>query len=181
MTEKRQRAMRRNLHATRFAERIRRVGVLAERAGAIHCTPGHEGTSAGCPGCDRVRKKDLRERWHECPCGASMPRDQASALVTLGRALLPFRLSPDPGGAIAQAIADKAEARAKILAMRQARTAASVAASAARRASRDDDGRGVPRQPGRGASGPPAAKPRRVRGQGRNVRRANGQRTANSN
>ncbi len=181
MTEKRQRAMRRNLHATRFAERIRRVGVLAERAGAIHCTPGHEGTSAGCPGCERVRRKDLRERRHDCPCGLSMPRDQASALVTLGRALLPFRLSPDPGGAIAQAISDKAEARAKILAMRQARTAASVAASAARRASRDDDGRGVPRQPGRGVSGPPAAKPKRVRGQGRNVRRTNGQRTAGSN
>ncbi len=98
MTEKRQRAMRRNLHATRFAERIRRVGVLADRAGAIHCTPGHEGTSAGCPGCDRVRRKDLRERWHECPCGLSMPRDQASALMTLGRALLPFRLSPDRAG-----------------------------------------------------------------------------------
>ncbi len=181
MTEKRQRAMRRNLHATRFAERIRRVGVLAERAGAIHCTPGHEGSSASCPGCDRVRRKDLRERWHECPCGVSMPRDQASALVTLGRGLLPFRLSPDPGGAIAQAIADKAEARAKILAVRQARNAASVATSAARRTSRDDDGRGVPRQPGRGVSGPPAAKPRRVRGQGRNVRRTDGQRTAGSN
>ena len=176
LSQKRQRAMRRNLHATRFGERIRRVGVLSERLGAIHCTPGHEGTTACCPACPRVRKKDLSERWHDCPCGLRLPRDQASALEAVGRALLPFRDSPDPGGLIAQAIAEKAEDRAEILAKR-ARLAEATRAAAARRRETNEDGRGVPRHPGRGVSGPLEAKPKRVRGQGRNVRRSAGQAT----
>ena len=39
--------------------------------------------SQRCPWCGVVRKKDLSERWHSCPCGCEMPRDQASALACL--------------------------------------------------------------------------------------------------
>jgi putative transposase len=37
--------------------------------------------SQTCPHCRRRQKKTLSERWHRCPCGASMPRDHASAFV----------------------------------------------------------------------------------------------------
>ena len=43
--------------------------------------------SQRCPRCGAVRKKKLSERWHSCPCGCEMPRDQASALVCLNFAL----------------------------------------------------------------------------------------------
>ena len=42
-----------------------------------------------------------------------MPRDQASALVTLGLAILTHRDGPDPGGHIAAALAEAAETRTK--------------------------------------------------------------------
>lgn len=43
--------------------------------------------SQRCPVCDSVAKKNLEQRWHECDCGASMPRDVASALVCINWAL----------------------------------------------------------------------------------------------
>ena len=46
------------------------------------------GTSQECPSCGEPVKKALAERWHSCPhCGASMPRDVASALVVQQRAV----------------------------------------------------------------------------------------------
>ncbi len=86
LTAERERAMRRNLHATRFGFRIARTGLSCARLGAVHATPGHEGTTAGCPACSRVAPKTLGQRRHACACGLDMPRDQASAIMTLGRA-----------------------------------------------------------------------------------------------
>ena len=46
------------------------------------------GTSQQCPVCGGPVKKSLVQRWHDCPhCGASMPRDVASALVIQKRAV----------------------------------------------------------------------------------------------
>ncbi len=111
MTPAMERALRRNLHATRFSYRLDRIGAIALALGTVHCTPGHEGTTAGCPACDRVARKPLSRRVHECPCGLVMPRDQASAIMTLGRALLSFRDGPDPGGLHAKRVEAEREAR----------------------------------------------------------------------
>ena len=43
--------------------------------------------SQTCPRCRAVRKKTLRERRHDCACGASLHRDHASAIVCLQWAL----------------------------------------------------------------------------------------------
>jgi putative transposase len=43
------------------------------------------GTSQECPDCGEAVHKALKTRWHECPCGCSMPRDIASGLVLRNR------------------------------------------------------------------------------------------------
>lgn len=43
------------------------------------------GTSQECPACGEAVRKTLATRWHECPCGCSMPRDIASGLVLRNR------------------------------------------------------------------------------------------------
>lgn len=43
------------------------------------------GTSQECPACGETVRKTLKIRWHECPCGCSMPRDIASGLVLRNR------------------------------------------------------------------------------------------------
>ena len=43
--------------------------------------------SQHCPECGTKRKKTLDVRRHECECGASMPRDQAAALIMAEYAL----------------------------------------------------------------------------------------------
>ena len=45
------------------------------------------GTSQECPACGKSSKKTLSDRWHECPCGCSMPRDVASGQVLVNRLL----------------------------------------------------------------------------------------------
>ncbi len=174
MTLAMERALRRNLHATRFSYRLDRVGAIALALGTVHCTPGHEGTSSGCPACDRVAHKPLSRRVHECPCGLVMPRDQASAIMTLGRALLSFRDGPDPGGLHAARIEaerearERRESRAKAMAAgaERARERRAAAKAASQQAGTE------PPHPGRGAPGPLAKdKRKRVRNQGRNVRR----------
>ncbi len=59
--------------------------------------------SQTCPYCGAVRKKLLSERMHVCRCGASMPRDQASAQVCLNHAL--FGAGNRPSVVAAQAVA----------------------------------------------------------------------------
>ena len=43
------------------------------------------GTSQECPDCGEAVRKALKTRWHDCPCGCSMPRDIASGLVLRNR------------------------------------------------------------------------------------------------
>ncbi|NJK64315.1 MAG: transposase, partial [Synechococcaceae cyanobacterium SM2_3_1] len=38
-----------------------------------------------CPVCGEAVRKTLATRWHECPCGCSMPRDMASSLMLRNR------------------------------------------------------------------------------------------------
>jgi putative transposase len=45
------------------------------------------GSSQECPACGAVVKKNLSDRWHECSCGCSMPRDVASGIVLRNRFL----------------------------------------------------------------------------------------------
>lgn len=46
-----------------------------------------EYTSQECSACGRREPKKLSERWHSCPCGCEMDRDENSALVILHRGL----------------------------------------------------------------------------------------------
>ncbi|MDB9518829.1 zinc ribbon domain-containing protein [Roseofilum reptotaenium CS-1145] len=39
------------------------------------------GSSQECPDCGAKVAKSLSDRWHQCSCGCSMPRDVASGLV----------------------------------------------------------------------------------------------------
>lgn len=43
--------------------------------------------SQTCPECGRQQKKELNERIHQCPCGCTLDRDVASAVVCLNYAL----------------------------------------------------------------------------------------------
>ena len=40
-------------------------------------------TSQTCSGCGTMRKKELAERWHSCPCGVELDRDHNAALNIL--------------------------------------------------------------------------------------------------
>jgi putative transposase len=44
-------------------------------------------TSQTCPQCGNIHKKELSQRWHSCPCGCEMHRDEAAARVILSRGL----------------------------------------------------------------------------------------------
>lgn len=46
------------------------------------------GTSQTCPACGLIAKKELGDRWHECECGYSVHRDQATAQIIYARGLL---------------------------------------------------------------------------------------------
>lgn len=45
------------------------------------------GTSQECPDCGATVKKLLKDRWHQCECGSSKPRDIASGEVIRNRAV----------------------------------------------------------------------------------------------
>jgi putative transposase len=45
------------------------------------------GTSQECPDCGATVKKLLKDRWHQCTCGSSKPRDVASGEVIRNRAV----------------------------------------------------------------------------------------------
>lgn len=140
---------------------------VCERAGIVHATPGHVGTTATCPACLAAAPKTLAQRHHDCPCGLSMPRDQASAIMTLGRALLSFRDGPEPGGLLAARREAEEKARLKSQTRRTRLVEGARKACGARQAA-DAEGSLRPRDVVIPGSAP---KPRkRVRGQGRNVR-----------
>jgi putative transposase len=53
----------------------------AEKAGRAVRTVNPAGTSQHCANCLNQVPKDLSDRWHECSCGASMPRDLNSGIL----------------------------------------------------------------------------------------------------
>ncbi len=66
------------------------LGILsrsAESAGGASIAVEARGTSQECAQCGRVVPKTLSERWHICPCGSRVPRDENSARVILNRGL----------------------------------------------------------------------------------------------
>jgi putative transposase len=66
----------------------------AESAGTRLTAVAPRGTSQTCPDCGLIQPKTLAERWHACPCGASMPRDVAAARVILARGLASMGANP---------------------------------------------------------------------------------------
>ncbi len=69
-----------------WAEFVSMISYKAEGAGCevVLVNPAH--TSQRCSNCGLIRKKSLAERWHDCPCGASMHRDLNAAINILQRA-----------------------------------------------------------------------------------------------
>ncbi len=69
-----------------WAELSSMLHYKAEEAGCevVLVDPAH--TTQLCSSCGRVQKKSLAERWHSCPCGASMHRDLNAAINILNRA-----------------------------------------------------------------------------------------------
>jgi putative transposase len=66
------------------------LGILsrsAESAGGASIAVEARGTSQECAQCGRAVPKTLLERWHVCPCGYIVPRDENSARVILKRGL----------------------------------------------------------------------------------------------
>jgi putative transposase len=53
----------------------------AERAGRLVVKVNPTGTSQHCAMCLNRVPKELSDRWHECSCGASMPRDLNSGIL----------------------------------------------------------------------------------------------------
>ncbi len=70
-----------------WAEFANMISYKAEEAGCevVLVDPAH--TSQRCSNCGLIRKKTLAERWHDCPCGASMHRDLNAAINILRRAI----------------------------------------------------------------------------------------------
>lgn len=58
---------------------------VAWKRGKVVVKEKAAGTSQECPDCGAVVKKQLSDRWHQCACGCSMPRDVASGLVLRDR------------------------------------------------------------------------------------------------
>jgi putative transposase len=76
----------------------------AESAGVQIVDVDPRGTSQQCSACGRLPEtpKQLSQRWHTCPCGASLHRDENAARNILARALLartgPAGRNVDPPG-----------------------------------------------------------------------------------
>jgi putative transposase len=69
-----------------WAEFVSMIHYKAEEAGCEVVLVNPAYTTQMCSSCGLVRKKSLAERWHNCPCGASMPRDLNAAINILNRA-----------------------------------------------------------------------------------------------
>lgn len=53
----------------------------AEKAGRLVVKVNPSGTSQYCAMCLNKVPKELKDRWHECDCGASLPRDLNSGIL----------------------------------------------------------------------------------------------------
>jgi putative transposase len=69
-----------------WAEFIRMLHYKAEGAGCEVVLMDAAHTTQECSSCGQIHKKKLSERWHDCPCGASMHRDLNAAINILARA-----------------------------------------------------------------------------------------------
>ena len=62
--------------------------IKAERAGLITIAVNPNGTSQDCSSCGVKVKKNLSDRWHDCPeCGCSLDRDHNAAINIRNRAV----------------------------------------------------------------------------------------------
>jgi putative transposase len=68
---------------------LSKLAVKAVEAGRRLVKVPPEGTSSTCFACGAIRRKDLSERLHECPCGLKLDRDLNASLniLRLGRSL----------------------------------------------------------------------------------------------
>jgi len=69
-----------------WAEFLSMLTYKAEGAGCEVVRVDAAHTTQECSGCGQIQKKTLAERWHDCPCGASMHRDLNAAINILARA-----------------------------------------------------------------------------------------------
>jgi len=69
-----------------WAEFVSMIRYKAEEACCEIVLVDPANTSQRCSSCGLIRKKSLAERWHSCPCGASMHRDLNAAINILHRA-----------------------------------------------------------------------------------------------
>lgn len=97
------RSLRRNMGDAAWGSFLIKLAYKAIVAGSelILVDPAH--TSARCSGCGVVRKKELGERQHTCPCGLSIHRDENAArnIFRLGRSL---RLGEKPRVGVGPAV-----------------------------------------------------------------------------
>ncbi len=69
-----------------WAEFLSMLTYKAEEAGCEVVLVESAYTTQKCSNCAQIHKKTLSERWHDCPCGASMHRDLNAARNILNRA-----------------------------------------------------------------------------------------------
>ena len=72
----------------------------AEKAGRLVVKVNPAGTSQHCAMCLSRVNKELGDRWHECACGASMPRDLNSGILIkkVGLGVASLKKSESPCG-----------------------------------------------------------------------------------
>jgi putative transposase len=74
------------VHDVAWGRLIQMLRYKAARAGGVVIEVDPAYTSQTCPECGIIKRKDLSERMHECPCGCVLDRDVAAAKVILHRA-----------------------------------------------------------------------------------------------
>ncbi len=80
-----------SVHDAGWSGFFQKLAYKAESAGRLLVQVDPRGTSQRCSGCGCEVRKELKERWHECPaCGLSVSRDLNSAreILRLGRSLV---------------------------------------------------------------------------------------------
>ena len=77
----------RAVHDVGWSSFINMLSYKAENAGRQLLKVDPQYTSQECPNCHAIEKKQLSERVHRCDCGLTIHRDQAAAMVILGRGL----------------------------------------------------------------------------------------------
>ena len=75
------------VHDVGWSSFTNKLSYKAENAGRQLLKVDPNYTSQECPNCHTIEKKQLSERVHRCDCGLTIDRDQAAAMVILGRGL----------------------------------------------------------------------------------------------